>query len=171
MELSQHFWENVKHHIKSGQRIAELYHGEKSDILKGLSKIVGENGIIYGIDELNPFKKDRNMKKLQKIPNIQLIKALMPPIPKQATNLDATIIREFIWTYPLPFNGTESPEIYRAIDSSIKQGGHLILHLNQTEQKSERDGHQTYQKTIIKQLPNFQKIYDNEDLLIYRKEN
>ena len=171
METSQHFWRQAGEYIKPGNLVAELYHGEKDDILKGLAEIVKEGGMVYGADHLNPFDKHQNMRDLQSIPNIKLLKTDIPQLPQELKNLDAVVIRELVWAGSLPF-GDENPETYAAIDSALKTGGHLILHLNQTEQKSEMSpliSQRIYQNTLKRQLPHFQKVYHCEDLMAYQK--
>jgi hypothetical protein len=169
MVLSEHFWNKVRGYVRSGNRVAELYHGEKDDVLRGLAEIVSDKGIVYGVDHLNPFERHDNMRELQKLSNVRLLNASIPPLPAEVSNLDAVLIREFIWTYPLPYNGSENPKTYEAIDTAVNVGGHLILHLNSTEQKNERGKHPMYQGTMNRQLPHFQKVYDSEDLMVYQK--
>ncbi|MBU1644034.1 MAG: hypothetical protein KJ598_02685, partial [Nanoarchaeota archaeon] len=169
MALSEHFWKNVREYVRSGNRVAELYHGENDDILGGLARIVSDKGMVYGVDRHNPFESHENMQELQKLSNVRLLKASIPPLPTDVDDLDALFIREFIWTYP-PSDGSENPQTYAAIDKAINVGGHLILHLNSTEQEIERGGiYPLYQEIISRQLPLFQKVYDCEDLLIYQK--
>jgi hypothetical protein len=169
MALSEHFWNKAREYVRNGNRVAELYHGEKDDILRGLAEIVTDEGIVYGVDYLNPFERHSNMQELQKVSNVRLLRASIPPLPAEVANLDAVLIREFIWTYPLPYNGSENPETYKAIDTAVNVGGHLILHLNSTEQKNARGRHPIYNATMTRQLPHFQKVYDCKDLMVYKK--
>ena len=164
---SKHFRDTIRHYVREGDSVAELYHGERDDILRGLAEIVGEEGQVYGVDQLNPFERHQNMRDIQNFSNAKLLKSTIPPLPIE--DLDAVIIREFIWTYPLPFNGSEDPEVYQAIDAALKTRGHLLLHLNKTEQKSERTEYPLYQITIARQLPNFQRVHDKKDLMVYQK--
>jgi len=171
MAVSNHLWENVRKYVRIGNRVSELYHGERDDILRGLAEIVSENGIVYGVDQLNPFAQNKNMQELQSLSNIRLLKATLPSLPAEVSDLDGVLIREFIWTYPLPCNGSENPQTYQAINAALHVGGHLILPLNPVEQTAERGGHPMYQHTIRRQLPHFQKVYDREDLMVYQKTN
>ena len=169
MPTSEHFWTTVKKYIGPGNKVLEMYHGERDDVLRGLAKIVGGHGIVYGVDRYNPFEKIQHMKDLQNLPQVKLLNFLIPPLPSEVSALDAIIIREFIFTYPPPYNGIENPETYRAIDAAIKFQGHLIIHLNPTEQKNEQGKNSIYHGTIRRQLPAFEKMYDNEDALVYQK--
>lgn len=165
MKPSRFFWKRVKQYIAEGDRVAELYHGENGDILKNLSRIVSEKGFVYGIDSLNPFDYFEPMKNLDKLNNLKLINSTIPDFPTDVINLDAVIIREFLWTYPIPFNGKEDSQTYKAIDATLKNKGHLILHLNRTEQKSEP----FYQNTIRRHFPNYKEVCFKKDLLAYQK--
>jgi hypothetical protein len=169
MALSEHFWNKAREYVRAGNRVSELYHAERDDILRGLAEIVTDEGIVYGVDHLNPFERHANMQELQKLSNVKLLRASIPPLPAEVSNLDAVLVREFIWTYPLPYDGSENVQTYEAIDTAVNVGGHLILHLNPTEQENERGKHPMYQDTMNKQLPHFQKVYDSEDLMVYQK--
>lgn len=138
MKDNQAFLDILNGYVKSGNKVAEFFHGEKDDILRGVSELVGESEIIYGVDHLNQFDNQPNIQKLKDIPNTHLKKATMHYLPEEISDLDAAIIREFIWTYPTPFNGTENPENYCAINSAIKVGGHLITHLNETVKQNKK---------------------------------
>ena len=138
--MENDIWHKIKKHIHNGDRVAELYHGEKDDILMGLSYIVGTSGVVFGIDKLNPFSHYQNMSQLQNIPNIELIKARIPPLPEKCSNLDAIIIREFIWTFD--FVGGEirvNNNLYSELNSAIKNNGYLILVLNKPEKRQESE--------------------------------
>ena len=76
------------------------------------------------------------------------------------------MIREFTWTYPYPRDDYEDPETYEAIDKAINSGGYLILHLNEVEQEKLVGYHPRYPKTIARQLPNFNKVYNHSDMLV-----
>ncbi len=169
MVLSEHFWNKVKEYVRDGNRVAELYHGERDDILRGLSGIVSDEGIVIGVDRLNPFERHVHMRELRTFSNVRLLNSSIPPLPAEVSHLDAVLIREFIWTYPLPYDGSENPQTYEAIDTAVNIRGHLVLHLNPTEQRNEREGHPMYQQTMTRQFPRFQKVYDCEDLMIYQK--
>jgi hypothetical protein len=169
MVANEHFFSKLRDYVKKGNRVAELYHGEKDDILRGLAEIVTDEGAVYGVDNLNPFHYEPNMQELQLISNLKLIRAVIPPLPAEVTNLDAIMIREFLWTYPMPMDASEDPETYEAIDKAINPGGHLILHLNKTEQEHLVGYHPIYPKTIARQLPNFKKVYNHSDMLVYGK--
>ena len=158
----------LKKYIQPGFRVAELYHGEKPDLLLIMSALVGQTGLVYGIDELNPFLHHSQMKVLQNVPNIKLITANVPPLPPEATNLDAILIREFLFAYEdYP---KESHEINASISSTIKPGGYLILCLNSTEQDHIRNGDTRYEKTISHYPHKFRKVYYKGQLLIFQKE-
>jgi hypothetical protein len=170
------FFNKIGDYVSKGDRIAELYHGERDDILKLLSKIVGEKGIVYGVDELNPFRRHKHMRALRKVPNIKLIKSKIPPLPSEVKDLDAIIIREFHYTNER--NGVskdgvvkykENPEAYVAIDSALNNNAYLILHLNSTEQKNENGGKKSYQKTIKRNFPDFKKEFHEGNILVYQK--
>lgn len=167
MVLSDYFWKTVRKYIYSNSTVAEFYHGEKDDILRGLSKIV-QDGFVYGVDELNPFSNHPNMKNLSTLPNIKLIKSRIPSLSSEIRDLDSVVIREFLWTYPSPLTGRENPEVYKAIDNSLKSGGNLFIHLGDIERKSYTN---FYNGTILRNMSNFSKVFDNEDLLIYRKDS
>lgn len=169
MNIEQEFLNILQGYVEDGNKVAEFYHGENDDILRGLSDLVGKSGIVYGIDSLNPFDNHENMRELKEISNIHLKKATMPYLPDEVSDLNAIVIREFIWTYPLPVNGKENPDNYKAIDSAIKVGGHLIMPLNETEQEDESGENPMYQNTIKRHLPNFSKVYHQDTLMIYEK--
>lgn len=168
MNASKHFWSHVGEYIGKGDRVAELYHGERGDILRGLSELVGEEGIVFGVDKLNPFDFHPEFRKLYRIPNIHLITAEIPPIPPEVSDLDAVVIREFIWTYPLPVSGRVNPAVYQGIDSALRDFGHLILHINKAEQRNEKRN-SSYQSTIHRYLPHFSRTDFSEDFMAFRK--
>ena len=169
MENDQ-FWNVLRGYMEPNSRVAEIYHGEKDDLLKGSSKIVGKSGIVYGIDSLNPFSHYPHMLKLQKIPNIRLIKAEIPPLPEEASDLDAIIIREFIWTLESENGAVKvNPETCAEISKSIKNNGYLVLVLNNSEQIQENGNDPFYQQIINRYLPNFSKAYHNGPLIIFQK--
>ncbi|MBW6451767.1 MAG: hypothetical protein K0B02_03480 [DPANN group archaeon] len=170
MGVNSTFFDILNDYIEEGNNVAEFYHGEKDDILKGLSKLIGDSGTVYGVDSLNPFEDHPNMQNLKEIPNIHLKKTTMPYLPDEVSDLDAIIIREFIWTYPIPIDGRENPDIYSAINSAIKFGGYLIMPLNKTEEEQESGRYTMYQNTIGRQLPLFSKVYHQDGLMIYQKQ-
>ena len=167
--LSDHFKNKLAEYVKLENRVAELYHGEWPDILQLLAQCVGPTGMVYGVDKLNPFPHDPQMRVLDTVPQIKLFKHLLPPLPEEVKNLDTIIIREFIWTFPVPYTGAINPLIYQAIDGALNSSGHLILHLNWVEQENEHKSHALYQRTIATHLPQLVKIYHQEDVLAYRK--
>ena len=168
MVFTDHFRQQLKSHIKPGSRVAELYHGEKEDILETLAGLVTDKGVVYGVDLLNPFESHENMQRLRRMPNVQLLKFSIPPLPSQATSLDAVVIREFVWTYPGPEKSKENPDTYKAIDGSMNVGGYLILHLNDAESRREIF-FPKYVQTVDRQLRHFRLTYHFRDVLIYRK--
>jgi hypothetical protein len=171
MALSDHFWQGVKNYVVEGSRVAELYHGENDDILKGLAGIVLDEGVVFGVDALNPFRGFKNMAKLQEMSNVKLLKFSIPPFPSEVSNLDAILIRGFFWTYCHQYHDYDNPQVYECIDKALNDGGHLILHLDRSEQKNERGKNPEYKTTILEQFSNFTKVYDFKDLLVYQKIN
>jgi len=176
--LSEHVKNKFKDYLKEGYRVAEIYNGTREEILTALSEIVGITGTVYGIDKFNPFNNIEHMRNLQSVKNIRLIQSEIPPIPLEAMNLDAIISREFLWTYQhiyepshkIPFKLKENPEVYSSINDALKNQGLLLIHLNEVEQEYEQNNnYPVYQNTIHRNLPNFQKIYHVEDLMIYQK--
>jgi hypothetical protein len=127
---------------------------------------VQQEGKVYGVDTYN---RPEGNEELSTLPQVDLIQSTIPPMPEEASDLDAIVIREFIWTYPMPMDGREDPETYVAIDGALKENGHLILHLNRCEKKDESEGYQQYQKTIQRNLPNFKKVYHEGDAMVYQK--
>jgi len=177
------FFSKLGDYISPGDRVAELYHGEKDDILSALSDIVGENGMVYGVDLHNPFrsfkyrKYYKHMRDLRKRHNVKLIKAKIPPIPLEVSNLDAIVIREFLWTqeyvkgrYKDYINeAVEDPIIYIEMNRVLNNQGHLILHLNPTDEKKEKDGKGNYHQIIKRQFPDFKKKFHKRNMLVYQK--
>ncbi len=157
----------LEREILKGMQVAELYHGEKDDILRKLSKCVGLEGQVHGVDRLNPFSNHRSMRNLQKVPNISLHKAELPPIPSIIPSLDAIVIREFIWTY-IGSYPLENELVFSEINRALKINGHLILNLNSTEQENEKES-PYYQKIISRVLPNLIMRSYERDLLAYQK--
>lgn len=147
---------------------AELYHGEHSDILLALSDLVGRGGAVYGVDKLNPFSQHEEMQGLPE--NVHLKTDELPPVPHYLTNLDALVIREFLWTYNNSGRTLKSDrKLLSDLQSSLDHGGHLILVLNGTEQKQERGANAFYQQTIAKYMPKLHRVESPSDLLGYQK--
>jgi len=172
MAASKHFWTQVASKIHKGNKVAEIYNGERADILLGLAEIVGNTGRVYGVDRHNPFAMFPQMKKLYQIPQIRLVRAEIPPLPYDLRELDAIVVREFIWSYDFSSNKglvSEKPELYKSMANAIKEGGHLILHLNPTESKIESSRNPSYQKTIEKNFLGFTRTYFLLDCLVYKK--
>ena len=157
-------------YISKGSKVAELYHGEKSDILRSLSDLVGEKGKVYGIDSLNPFENYKNMAELKKVKNIDLVSSKMPEILDKIRNLDAIAIREFMFAYEKA-DGAYKPDkkINSAISSALKNKGYLALVLKGTERNSE-DKYQIYENNIKGYPDKFNKVYDKGNLLVFQKE-
>lgn len=151
--------------------VAEMYHGERADILKALSRIVGEKGIVYGIDSLNPFEGSRSMKELTKYLNIKLLRATLPNTPKEINNLDAVVIREFLSSLDRKEGNDNvclkpNKEVNTAIGSSIKNSGYLMLVLND----SEKDYVNFYKETIENNFPcKFDNVYSSKNMLVFKK--
>lgn len=116
-------WSIVKLFVKPGDRVAELYHGEKTDILLGLAQLVGKRGVVFGIDQYNPEVVKG------KLPvNIRLLQAKLPNVPSGVRGLDAIIIREPVWL--LYDQGKPLPDRYKiaqAIYSLLKASGYFII--------------------------------------------
>ncbi|MDP3966473.1 MAG: hypothetical protein Q8Q04_03000 [archaeon] len=161
------FWSAVKIYAKPGNNAAELYHGEESYFLKGLSKIVGSEGIVYGIDPLNPFKKSAKMRSLSKLENVELIKSKFPNLPSGIKNLDVVLIRDFLLAaYKIPFDGTSDPNVFRSFSKILKKRGNMILNVNRTEIENYL---KVYNKSIKEYLPNFKKVFNSTELIVYKK--
>jgi hypothetical protein len=156
----------LSRYVKGGDKVAELYHGEKEDILFKLSRIVGDSGKIYGIDGLNPFDNHENMRKLQEVPNIELLESSIPPLPDEALELDSIVIRGFSWMgyYEcFPFF-VPNPKNYPCINSAIKPGGHLIVVEHTDEQ------HHYNEEVVRKYMPNFSRKYRKKEFMVFRKD-
>lgn len=88
-------------------------------------------------------------------------------MPEQARNLDVIAVREFLWAERNVGAELDSRP-YEAIDDAIKTNDYLIIALNETEQKKEREL-PVYERFITSEMPAFKKIYDNFDLMVYQK--
>lgn len=162
---SENFWSIATKYIQPGSCVAELYHGVRLDILAGMSRLVGEAGVVYGIDRLNPFGWFEHMRSLAEIPNIRLIAAEIPPLPAELRGLNAIVVREF-WF--LKSTGEDKPIIYRDIQNAVKPGGYLIFHLNETEQEGERTD-RVCQGIVQQNMPRFSLIAREGEALVYKK--
>lgn len=167
MELDPGSWNTMRQYVKSGDRVAELYHGNRDDLLRGLSRLTGEGGIVYGIDAMNPAHDCPP----QMCPNIRLLRSHIPPMPTEAVALDSITIREFLWTFDRARAPRleARPETYSSFDKSLRYGGHLILVLNPIEQAQERGGRPVYQEPIRRYLPGWTMAHDDGPLMIFRK--
>lgn len=180
------FWKALNKYIRWGNRVAEIYHGEEDDILSCLARLVGSNGTVYGVDLLNPFAAFDNMRALPA--NVKLVKADIPPLPREVRTVDAIVAREFFWIYdrvPSSFSGTlsivENPNSFKALGRAIKRGGYLILNLSDGERREENelfelskvDGNPwpCYQGAVSRHLPEFTTVCNAHDVLVFCKDN
>lgn len=152
----------LKKYIRKGMAVIELFNGEHSDILTALSELVGKNGHVYGLDELNPFEMFEHMVTVNALPNVDLIKATFPEMPTPA--VDVIVVREFHYVN----QAGDRKTVYAALNSKLKKGGFLVLFLNHTEYNSEL-AYQSYSKSITQFLSNYKKIEFNELELVFQK--
>jgi len=172
INTQEQFREQVQPYIRCGERVAEIYHGERDDILNNLSDLVGEEGVVYGIDQLNPFPWHQNMVGLQRLRNVRLIRARIPRVQEEVSHLNAVIIRELLWTQ---YDGGEkesgvfepSNSVYRWLDSIIEGGGYFIIAFKEGEAETEWNG--ICQTVVRLHLPNFTRIFRGHKALVYKK--
>ncbi len=152
----------LKKYIKKGMAVIELFNGENSDILTALSELVGKNGHVYGIDELNPFEMFEHMVAANALPNVDLIKATFPEMPTPAA--DAIVVREFHYAN----QAGDRKTVYATLNSKLKKGGFLVLFLNHMEYNNEL-AYQSYSKSIAQFLSTYKKVEFNELELVFQK--
>ena len=161
------FWSVVKIYMKPENRVAEINHGEEAYFLKGLSKIVGKEGFVYGIDPFNPYKKSPKMRSLSKLENVELIKSKVPNFYKNLKGLDDILIMDFLFTaYKIPFDETPNVKVLKYLSKLLKKEGNFILNIDRVERGMYKG---LYQRTIRENLPNFKRLFNSEDLMVYRK--
>ena len=167
--------EVLRTHVKKGDKVSEWYNGENGDILLGLSDIVSDSGIVYGLDIMNPFMKSEYHHELSKRENVKLLRTKIPHNHHHVTNLDAVVIRGFGYAFQREsFDEAgkailkPNPDVYESLDKSLKVKGNFILYLNEFEQQS-KDRSLLYDETIKRFMPNFSKICDEKYVRVYRK--
>ena len=177
-ELSDFFRENLRDYVFPGNRVAEIYHGDKHEILGELENIIsngekeknGNKGVVYSINRSQ--NSSSYLKKLERSPFIVLVNQSYPL--ENMNDLDAIVLSNFFNTYDISSQQDinvlyENPQTYKAIDRAINPGGYLIIHLNQTEKENERDDFPVYRSTLNEHFPRYAKVCDNEDLIVYKK--
>lgn len=166
----------LNEYVQPDNRVAELYHGEKSDILSALANRVGPHGTVYGIDYLNPFSGHPQMSELTiHHPNVRLVNVKLPPFPPSIQELDAIVIREFLYAYDFrPLDGTNclkmTPDAAtnQAISGALRQQGVLILALNSSEQQDRRC-RELYERNIQNYPDPFVKVLEGEGVMAFQK--
>lgn len=161
-ELARKVKPILKKYVKKNMKVAELFNSDKTDILEALHELVGVSGEVYGLDGLNPFEGHENMKIITNIPNIHLIRAMLPNWP--APKVDAIIVREFHYVR----EGSNLKNICQSLDNNLNTGGYIIMLLNRTEYKNELKYPEYH--NIISDFPNkYEEVHFDKHSLVFRK--
>ncbi len=155
----------LEKYIQSGMIVVELFHGERSDILRALSMLVGKRGHITGIDEFNPYlPMYENMQDIASLPNVTLIKAHFPPLP--TSKVDAIVVREFHYI----FDSGRQEVCFAELDKKIKRKGFPIILLNKAEYGRELvGGNKSYFNAIARFPHKYQQVAFNQLELVFQK--
>lgn len=179
-EMTLESWEVIEKYISKSGKAAELYHGNRTDILLGLSRIVGEEGLVYGVS--NGLVYNFNTRTEFNFPqNVHLFRARIPPLPYELRDLAAVIIRGFEYACCREEDGSLlvedsvlgyrklklDPNTSRSIWQSIKPGGAMIISFNELDRKCMADHH--FGEKIPLQYPQFQCVYNHKQLMIFKK--
>ena len=166
MVESEHFFGKIREYVKPGNKVAKLYYGDRLDILRGLSEIVGKQGRVYGVDALNCARALP-----EELSNLTIVESKIPPLPKEVEDLDAVVIREFLWTlYQGDGKLANNPETYKLIEEALKPKGHLIITENSPLDQNP-DYKEFIEEGIQRYIPRLRKVYDRKEMLIYQKED
>jgi len=140
-----------------------------------LAELVGQTGIVYGVDENNPYSDSPNMSELATLSRVKLLKAKIPPFPiVMSGGMDAVITKTFIFLYDLvPIEedtaiAKPNVSIYQSIEQAINPGGIFAVVLNVIEQDREKGSYTPYQDALSEHLRNFRKVHHENELMIYQ---
>ncbi len=163
IKLARNIKKILKKYVKDGMVAIELFNGEHADIIEALAELVGKNGHVYGIDELNPFEMYEHITILNSLPNVDLIKSTFPEMP--VPDADVVVVREFHYVN----HAGNKKVVYSALNSKLKKGGYLIIFLNHTEFHNELES-PSYQNAVAQFPSRYRRIQFNALELVFQKQ-
>lgn len=170
-DISRASWEVLSRYVKPGSKVAELYNRGETELLEGLAKLVGQEGMVYGVNKDNPERTG-----LTTFRRVNLISADIPPLPEEIREgMDAILVRNFLLMYNLVpadeehMTTTPNVSIYQSIRQAINLGGIFAVVLNVIEQDRESGSYTPYQDALNEHLRNFRKVHHEKELMVYEK--
>ncbi|MCR4327459.1 MAG: hypothetical protein NUV46_02665 [Nanoarchaeota archaeon] len=156
--LTENFWVEVGIYVKEGNKILDLHNGGRIKFTYELSEIVGEDGLIYGLNLSR--SKNKNYLTGGNFNNVEKLKPNFQKSISEIKNLDAILMRDFYFkdslkTDPLTF----FPKLLK------KRGKLLIAKFHSCNSKYSKE----YRKFLDETLPNFKRVFNSSDLLVYNK--